>query len=325
MLAATLALRCACSRDSPEVNAAPNGRRAPTATAVTAVTVAAVRRMTLTVHVSAPGSTTALQVQDVRAPFAGVLSDLLVHDGDKVEPGQVIGHLLSQDSAAALEGARAMLRSARTAQERSDAQRALSLAEQSQVAAALRSPAQGVVVSHRANAGALVSQDEEVITVAASAAIVFVARVDQDDLSRVRPGETASVQLPALRATLPGRVHSILPLASPSEYSVPVRIDFGSGARPHPAGLFGTARIAVAEKQNALTVPVAAVFRDDVTGVSRVARVTPRGTTHWTSVKTGVEEGDAIEIVAPTLKVGERVITSGLVGLPEGAHVQIQP
>ncbi len=323
-----IALACGRSGPPPPASgsgsgpATPSQEHAPTATPVT---VAPVRRQTLSVRVRGPGTTTALQVQAIRAPFAGTLTDLLVQDGDRVASGQVLGHLVSRDSVAALDGARSMLRSARTPQERSDAERALAIAERSQVATALRAPEGGVVVSHQAGPGALVAQDQEVLTIAATGAIVFVARIDQSALSRVRPGEAATVEIPAMRASVPGRVHSLLPLANAAEYSAPVRIDFTSAARPTAPGLFGTASIVVAEVPDAQVVPAAAALRDDVSGVTRVAVVAPGGVAHWIDVKTGVEEGGAVQIVSPVLSSGARVITSGLVGLPEGAHVQVQP
>lgn len=317
----------ACSRSpAPESGTieAP-ARTAQAAPAATPVTAAPVRRQHVSIRVRGPGTTAALQVQAIRAPFAGTLTDLLVQDGDRVATGQVIGHVVSRDSVAALEGARSMVRSARTPQERGDADRALVIAERTQVTTALRSPEGGVVVSHQAGPGALVAQDQDVLTVAATRAIVFVARIDQRALSRVRPGQAATIDIPALGASATGRVHSILPLANPAEYSAPVRIDVTSAARPTAPGLFGTASITVAEVPDALVVPAAAALRDDVTGVTRVAVVAQGDVVHWVPVKTGIEDGGAVQILAPSLPPRTRVITSGLVGLPEGAPVRVQP
>lgn len=328
-LTACACIALACGRSGPPPPVAGSGAPATTSQATapsaTPVTVAPVRRQTLSVRVSGPGTTAALQVQVIRAPFAGTLTDLLVQDGDRVAAGQVVGHLMSRDSIAALEGARSMLRSAHTPQERSDAERALAIAERSQVATALRSAESGVVVSHQAGPGVLVAQDQDVLTIAATGAIAFVARIDQSALSRVRPGQAATIEIPAMRASVPGRVHSLLPLANAAEYSAPVRIDFTSAARPEAPGLFGTASIVVAEVPDAQVVPAAAALRDDVSGVTRVAVVAPGDVAHWIDVKTGVAEGGAVQIVSPALLPGARVITSGLVGLPEGTHLQVQP
>jgi multidrug efflux pump subunit AcrA (membrane-fusion protein) len=316
--------RCGAASSAPAANTdeGPHEASAPTATPVT---VAAVRRQTLAVRVSGPGTTTALQVAVVRAPFAGTLTDLLVQDGDRVVAGQVIGHILSRDSVAALEGARAMLRSAGSPQEQSDAERAVAIAERSQVAAALRAADAGVVVAHQASRGAMVAQEQDLVSIAATGSIAFVAQIDQSAVSRIRTGEPASVEIPALHATLRAGVHSVLPVTTPGGFTTPIRIDFAPGPRPTTPGLFGTASIVVAEVGGAQVVPAAAVLRDDITGVTRLALVSARGTAHWIDVETGAEEGGAVQIVSPLLREGERVITTGLVGLPEGARVQVRP
>jgi multidrug efflux pump subunit AcrA (membrane-fusion protein) len=120
-------------------------------------------------------------------------------------------------------------------------------------------------------------------------------------------------------------VHGILPSASSQNLSAPVRLDF-SPARPElPVGLFGTVTIIVGRHEGAIVVPAAAVLRDDVSGVSRVAVIGAGDQAHWIAVQTGLREGGQVEIVSPAITPGTRVITDGQVGLPEGAKVQVLP
>jgi multidrug efflux pump subunit AcrA (membrane-fusion protein) len=81
----------------------------------------------------------------------------------------------------------------------------------------------------------------------------------------------------------------------------------------------------VAEHADAVTVPDAAVLRDDVTGSARVAVVGADGKAHWIAVTPGLSQGGKTEIAAPLLAPGTRVITSGQVGLPEGTPVAVSP
>lgn len=319
--AALLILLAACSRagDPPPPAAGPPP---PAGTPVTAV---AVRRAALRVEVSGPGSTVALELQQLRAPFAGTLRDLLVQDGDRIRAGQVLGHVLSRESAAAEEGARAMAREARTPGEREEAARALALARGSRVEAALRAPDAGVVVSHQATEGAVVARGQDLLAVAAAGSISFVARMVQSDLPRVRPGQAAAVEIPALRATLPGTVHSLLATGDAARFDAPVRIDLRRAPGAAAVGLFGTARITVEERAGVPVVPAAAVIRDDVSGAVRVATVTPAGKAHWVEARTGIEQEGLVELLSPPLADGERVITAGQVGLPEGAPVEVRP
>ena len=289
------------------------------------VRVAEVIDTTLTEIVTGPGRTQALKQMRVRAPFAGTLVSLRVADGDPVTAGQVVGTMVSRNSAAARTGARAMLEAARTPEESSDARRAVALAAQGLVEAPLRAPENGVVVTHAAGEGDLVSEGDSIVTIAVAGSVVFVAQIVQSDLPRVRPGQAATIALAARAQPLRGVVHAILPAASSENLSASVSLDFTGGNAPVEVGLFGTARIAVGVRPNAIAVPAAALLRDDVYGTSRVALAGEDGIAHWVEVTPGLAADGRFEITAPRLAVHSRVIVSGQVGLPEGAHVRIEP
>jgi membrane fusion protein, multidrug efflux system len=288
----------------------------------TPVKIARVVRATLPVTVSGPGRTDALEQQKVRAPFKGLLRQLRVADGDFIKKGQIVAVLVAQESESALTGARALLRSANTPQQKSDAQRALQLAERGLVATSLRAPADGVVVTHGADEGSLVAEAQDVVSLAATDSFVFVASIAQTEISQVRPGQPAQVVLPAHAGPITGKVHSILPGASPNDLNEPARIDLAQA--PHALGLFGTATITVGERRDVSVVPDAAVLRDDVTGVRRVA-VVEGGKLKWQTVRTGASAGGTVEIVDPPLTEGTQVVTDGQVGLPDGAPLQVVP
>jgi RND family efflux transporter MFP subunit len=316
-------LAAACRRDAP----APKEEAAPAA--ATPVRVASVATADIDRIVSASGHTVALAQQKVRPPFAGVLTELRVADGDRVRRGETLGSVVSKDSQAALDGAREMVREAHGAAEKEDAGRALALAEKNLVRATLKSPADGPVVSHTANAGDRVTEDQEIVTISAEDSIVFQADVPQSDLARVRPGESASIELAGSPSPIPGSVHDILPAANAADQTAPVRIDLRRPEAPLPVGLFGTARLRVERHTGATVVPASALLRDDVTGKSRVAVVEagPGGAARarWREVTTGLEQDGRVEILAPPLPAGTRVVVEGQVGLAEGAAVSARP
>jgi RND family efflux transporter MFP subunit len=302
-------------------SAASPGPKAPTAVPVHVDTVALEN---LDVVVTAPGRTEALRQDRVRAPFPARLVSLRVTDGDRVTEGEVVAEVESKNSEAALRGARQMLASARSAQDSADAQRAVELARRGLVRQALHAPAAGVVLSHAAETGDYVDEGEVLVTIAEAGAVFFDAQVSQSDVARVRPGQHATIDMPAAGGAVSAVVHGVLPSAPSENLSAPVRLDFRP---PHPGlsvGLFGTAHIVVAQRTDAAVVPVSSVLRDDVTGVSRIAEVRPDGKAHWVVVQTGVQRGGRVEILSPPLAPGTRVVTDGQVGLPEGATVQVE-
>jgi multidrug efflux pump subunit AcrA (membrane-fusion protein) len=316
------ALACGC-RSAPQPSSAKPEQDASGA-AGTPVRVVSVTRATLAQVVTATGHTLALVQSKLRAPFAGSLMELAVTDGDLVQRGQEVGALVSRDSEAALAGAREMLREAQTPQQKRDAERALALAETHAVRAALTAPAAGMVLSHAASAGDRVSEDQEILAIAATDSLVFQADVAQNDLAAIQPGQKVSIDTAGRSAPLVGQVHGVLGAINAADLTLPVRIDLMPRPVGLPVGLFGTAHITVAVRRDAAVLPRSAILRDDLTGLSRVATVTAEGHAHWVEVKPGLVDGDNVELLAPDLGAA-RVIVSGLVGLPEDAPVAVQP
>jgi multidrug efflux pump subunit AcrA (membrane-fusion protein) len=288
-----------------------------------AVRVVSVARATLARIVNAPGRTVALAQQKVRTPFGGTLLELLVTDGDVVRSGQKLGTSISRDSAAAMAGAEEMLREARTPSEQRDAERAVALAKANAVRASLVAPAAGIVLSHAASAGDRVSEEQEILTIAAAESLVFQADAAQSDSASIRPGQKVIVDVVGRPAPLTGQVHGVLGAVNTADQTVPVRVDLAPRPSGLAVGLFGTARIRVAEHRDVATLPREAIQRDDITGVSRVASIADDHA-HWLEVETGLIDGDRVEILSPELRA-TRVVVSGLVGLPEGAPVVVQP
>lgn len=297
---------------------------APAVADAVPVHVAPVILATLADIVSGPGRTAAMAQEKVRAPFAGTLTDLLVTEGDRVARGALLATIVSRDSGAALSGAQEMVREAKTPAEKLDAERALVLAERAIVRSEIAAPSDGVVLSRTAARGDRVSEDQEILTITDASSIVFLADVAQSQLARVRPGQKAQVQLAGRADQVPGTVHGVLPGANSNDFTVPVRVDLRDLKGPPPLGLFGTARITVQERRNAVVAPDAALIRNDVTGVTRIALVRD-GRAHWVDVQTGLRGPQGTEVTEPPLSAGQNVVVSGQVGLPEGALVAAHP
>ncbi|HUJ14440.1 MAG TPA: HlyD family efflux transporter periplasmic adaptor subunit [Thermoanaerobaculia bacterium] len=275
---------------------------------------------TLPAIITAPGSTASIREESIRSPFAATVARVFVTDGDRVRAGTAVATVVARDSVAELQGAQEMLRRASTPEQRSDAERAVALAQRNMVEQNLRTAVDGIVKSHTAVAGDRVAEGDPILTIASLAEVAFVANVAQADMTWVRPGNTATIRFTGGKAT-PGVVQTILP-GNTNDLTTPVRIQF----RAHPSsigiGLVGSAEIIVAEHRDVPTVPADAILRDDVTGTTKIALVNG-GKLHWQPVQTGLSYQGAIELTNPTLAAGTQVITSGQVGLAEGVPVTI--
>jgi RND family efflux transporter MFP subunit len=312
----------AACRENPPAEPAAASAAAP-AVAVP-VRLARVTRATVSEVASAPGRTAALSQQKVRAPFAGTLIELSVGDGDRVHRGDALGAIVSRDSEAALAGARQMEREARSDAEKQDGARAVALAERNLVRATISAPSDGPVLSHAAARGDRLAEDQEILTIADASSIAFLADVSQGDLGRIRPGQPVTVEVAGQPARFFGTVHDVLPGANATDFTALVRVDLRGLSGVPPLGLFGTARITVAEHRDAAVIPEAALVRDDLSGTTRIA-IVEDGRAHWIDVTPGLRDANGVEIAAPPLSVKQSVVVAGQIGLTEGATVASAP
>lgn len=291
------------------------------ANAATPVTMGRVSTRTLDITVSGPGVVDVGEDVRVRAPFNGVITGISVNLGDRVRAGQSVGTIIAENSDAALRGARAMASSARTPDERASAARALQVAQANLVTAPLPVDRSGVVIARVASTGERVLQGDSIVSVAATNQMIFLADVAQADLARVHSGERARVVLASRVGTIPAVVHGIVPSDTGSLAAMRVRLDLDRASTPPTVGLFGSATIVVGQHANATVVPAAALVRDDITGVTRIALVDARDIAHWVNVTVGVTDSAWAEILQPSLPLNERVITTGMAGLPDSTRV----
>lgn len=325
LASAALLVACGSSSGSGDASAGGNASKAAPQDAPTQVSVASLQRLDMHKVVRAPGETVALVEQQLRAPFTGTLRQFHAVVGQRVEKGESLGSIIARDSEAALEGARQMMRGANSDAEKADAQRALDLAQQNLIQAPLEATARGVVTAVHAADGDRVSENQDILTVVAATSIVFQASVAQSDLAHIQPGQKATVAMTGESEPVPARVHGLLGAADVGTLTAPLRIDFQRPPRWIAPGLFGTATIDIESRSQTLAAPRAAVLRDDLSGVERMALVSKDSTVHWVKVQTGLADGDHVEILAPELETGQAVIVAGQIGLPEGARVQESP
>jgi multidrug efflux pump subunit AcrA (membrane-fusion protein) len=314
----------ACSRGSGDDESDTQTAHAPDTSAATPVRIAIAHLDTLRLQVTAPGQTDVLRQVHVRAPFTGILTALRVTDGDRVAVRETLGTIVSLNSEAALDGARAMLASATTPEDSADGRRALALAHANQIARAITAPEGGIVLQHSASPGDRLAEGDDVLQLAANHSSIFIANVAQSDAVHVRAGQPVAIRLAASATTIHGRVHGVLPAASSTAFTVPVRIDIAEAMPVPSVGLFGTATITVGRQVGVLVVPAAAVLTDDITGVSRVAAV-HGSRANWILVTKGVEDEGKIAVSGRGLAVGDTVIVQGQVGLPDRTRVQGRP
>lgn len=277
--------------------------------------------------------------REVRAGADGTVEGIFVSKGTEVTTGQEImcmsnpSLFVSYDQAVnALESARQSLNSCdgQIEQQRLKvAQAALNLREKEEILAklAVRSPIPGKVISISVSPGDDVSPNQTVAEVSCVDPLIVSIPVDELDIASVAPGQEARVEVDAFPGhAFMGQVQKVAQEGQVKQgitnYAVTVALSGSFGARSATTGsgssesgapdisrlrfgMSATVTVAVAKRENVLSIPVEAVRWDK--GQAYVNRIEEGEAVQkkikvgvqndmYAEVMSGLEEGDAVLI-----------------------------
>ena len=187
-------------------------------------------------------------------------------------------------------------------------------------AASLKAPIAGVVTAVSIRAGFDAPSGAAVVI--ASTTYEVSTDVVESDLAKIKVGQTASVSISALDATVTGKVSAISPVAgdssSGSVVSYPVTVTLTAPPAAARAGMTADVTITTASATGVLTVPSSAL--QGTSGSYAVLTLAPDGTAQRTPVDVGLVTGTGAEIKSG-LAAGTAVVTgtaSELIGTTTG-------
>jgi len=186
----------------------------------------------------------------------------------------------------------------------------------------VRATFDGVVARRWHNPGDLVeaSAGDPVLRVIDPQRLEVTASVPITAAAQVRVGATARIVAPVDAAGQTLTVAARPTAVDPATQAVPVRLAF---AAPPPLAPGAPVEVAIEieEHTGAVLVPAAALARE---GDTTAVFVAVGDTAERHPVTVGLSSGNEIEILSG-VAAGDRVITSGLVGLPDGAAIAVEP
>jgi len=241
------------------------------------------------------GPLVAPQTAMVRAKAGGTLLQLTVGEGSRVTAGQVLGRIELADLAsrvaergANLESARATLVQAERTHASNErlasqqfispialdnsraavetARAALNAAQASLETtrvglrdATLLAPISGIVAKRHALPGEKVSPEQQVLTIVDLAKLELAGTVGTHEVARIAPGMAVQVQVEGVDKAVAGRIARIAPAAEPGTRSIGVTIELPNPKETLRAGQYALARATLADENDRLVLPVAAV------------------------------------------------------------------
>jgi RND family efflux transporter MFP subunit len=235
----------------------------------------------------------------------------------------------SREAHAAIAGAEELLQSARTPEEKHEAERSLSLARSTQNSVVVRARSDGVVGTRGVKEGEVVAEDTELLTLVDLSTVDFVADVPLRDLPSVRRGQKARVQFPSLSGrTLAAQVDAIYPQTDGQSQTIKVRLRFLNLSSPHDlllrTDIAGVAHILIGLHRNSFMVPKSALLRDDETDSYSIVTITPDSLSKSVHVTVGETTDSTAEVRGDAVHAGIPVITTGNYALPDSTRVSVE-
>jgi RND family efflux transporter MFP subunit len=300
----------------------------------------AVAFTTIPVTAEAVGTVRAEYIATVTSRVVATILQMRVSAGQRVATGEVLVELDDRDLRSRLEQAREAVRAAeatlsqaqsnfkrdkplfdqrvisaydfentetalKTAQANLDRLRqAQHEAEVSLSYAVIRSPFDGVVVDKLSEAGELAAPGKPLLSMYQQDRLWLEASVPEEQLARLRVGQSYTVRIDALDRTVRGRVAEIVPASDPVTRTVlaRVRLEDPRGFLP---GMFG--RLLVPEPpQQVLTIPANAVRR---VGQLTTVDVVQQGRVERRTVQLGRPIGAEVQVLSG-LAPGEVIVAA---------------
>ncbi len=273
--------------------------------------------------VNATGSFEVLRDEQVKSTIPGKVLKVFVLEGDAVHKGQLLVKVLSQESYAAITGAREMIAQATSPFQKQQAEEALHLAQSTAATASITAPFSGAIIRRFVTEGELVGQGTNLIEMVDLNSEYFVANVPINYVAEITPGQLAIVTIPGMSIRpVYGTVRAINPATDPNTQSVQVRIDLKSIPPLVAAGTFGNVQIKVGEARSVLLVPKPAVYHNDELDEYFVWKIQGDTIALLTRVNVGLADSSNFEITSG-LNPGDVVATVGGYGLPDSTAVKV--
>jgi RND family efflux transporter MFP subunit len=275
------------------------------------------------------------------APVAGIVVAIHGTEGQNVKAGDVVVEFDDRMAQAAVEKARHAVVFAQQVTDRFDkligsgaismqlkqeadqrlaaARAELASAEAAIAQVRLTSPLDGTLARINVQPGQPVDFNTVVAEIIDLNRLVVTVNVPAEEAVQLRDGQTAEIFMDAKKPTTTGRVSFVSPSVDQKTGSVMVRLAVpqNSGLR---TGQFVRARIVTEQRSGRLVVPRDSVVKPDD---GEVIYVVEANKAVQMPVKTGVHDGNMIEVEGDGLKEGTIIITVGAYGLPKETKVKI--
>jgi multidrug efflux pump subunit AcrA (membrane-fusion protein) len=186
----------------------------------------------------------------------------------------------------------------------------------------IRSPIDGFVTDRPLFAGEMAAAGTPLLTVMDTSRVIARAHIPQPDAALLKLGDPATLGVPGEDSPIKGKVTVISPALDPNSTTVEVWVEAGNRQHRLKPGTSVQVSMLAQTVEDAIAVPASALLTAQ-DGSTTVMLIGPDNRAHQTTVKTGVHDGDRVQIVEG-VRAGDHVITSGAYALPDKTKVMVE-
>jgi multidrug efflux pump subunit AcrA (membrane-fusion protein) len=186
----------------------------------------------------------------------------------------------------------------------------------------IRSPIDGYVTDRPLYPGEMAPAGAPLITVMDTSQVIAKAHIPQPDAALLKVGNKATLTVPGESDPVDGKVTIISPALDPNSTTVEVWVQAANRKQHLKPGTSIQISMIAQTVKDAIAIPAESVLTAQ-DGATTVMLIGPDNRAHQTAVKTGVREGEKIQIVEG-LKEGDRVISGGAYALPDKTKVTVE-
>lgn len=309
------------------------------------VKVAGVTRQDMDLTYSTNGNFTPFRELLLKAENAGIVSKILVDEGDQVRQGQILAVLddkfLSLDQQAAEDAYNKLLvdnaryeGSFKTdgvtkaqlddiALQLRNAENRLKEAKRRSVDANIKAPISGIISKKYIETGAYLGAGTELFDIVDVSTLKLRVAIDEAHVVQIKKGDKVNIRVPIFPdKSFMGVIAFIGPKADEAlNFPVDIRVTNTPGSSVK-AGMYATAVFSNQQIKNTLFIPRNA-FTGSVSN-GEVYVLQNGNTVALRKVVPGIITGDEVEIL-DGLAEGEKVVVTGQINLSDGAAVEVQP
>ena len=185
----------------------------------------------------------------------------------------------------------------------------------------IRSPIDGVITDRPLYEGQMAAAGQPLFTIMDLSSIVARAYISPQQAAQLKIGDSANISPGNGVEAIPGKVSVVSPALDPNSTTVQVWVEAPNPGERLKPGLTVQVSMVAQDVKDALVVPSVAVLTGE-DGSTSVMVIGSDNHGHQTAVKTGIHSGDDVQILSG-LQAGQKVVTTGAYGLPDGTEVRV--